>query len=446
MPGTITVASIAALAALSAYIIPPIRHELKVLGVGRPAITSTIANAADYVKIEDTTHCEDLHYYAPANLLFTACEDRHTRFSWFPPLGSFEPPADGTQGSIHVVDPQVCYNFLQSLKERGKETDKEQTMKSIRLSFIGFDKTFVTHGIDVIADPSAKNTVYIFAVNHQPNPEFVASRREHIQKSNSRVELFRHVIGTSTAKHIRTISHPRVETPNDIYAISPTEFYVTNDHFYREGLMRELESVAPVKWSNTQLVSITDLYATSPSEGLEVQTALTGIKNNNGLGHVHESEEITVVSAERGILYRAFPHAENKTLEVKESIHLDSTLDNPTWYHDRWATDSDDRSGYILAGLARGIDLASNTKNPEAKDPVYVWLVQRNPSHTSPEGQQEGNWEKKLIFQDDGAKVRTASAAVVIGIDPKLEGGKKRGWLFVTGFMSENMVATKIDL
>ncbi|KAI5204712.1 serum paraoxonase/arylesterase family protein [Aureobasidium subglaciale] len=429
MPGTITVASIAALAALSTYIIPPIRHELKVVGVGRAAIISTIANAADYVKIEDTTHCEDLHYYAPANLLFTACEDRHTRFSWFPPLGSFEPPVDGTQGSIHVVDPK--------------------TMKSIRLSFIGFQETFVTHGIDVIADPSAKNTVLIFAVNHQPNPEFVASRREHIQKSNSRIELFKHVIGTSTAKHVRTISHPRIETPNDIYAINPTQFYVTNDHFYREGLMRELEGVAPVKWSNTQLVSITDLYATSASEGVEVQTALTGIKNNNGLGHVHGSEEVTIVSAERGILYRAFSHAENKTLAIKESIHLDSTLDNPTWYHDAWATENDDRSGYILAGLARGIDLASNTKNPDAKDPVYVWLVQKTASATpsaNVDAGKEGEWEKKLVFQDDGSKVRTASAAVVIGIDPKLEGGKKKGWLFVTGFMSENMVATKIDL
>ncbi|KAI5237861.1 serum paraoxonase/arylesterase family protein [Aureobasidium subglaciale] len=440
MPGTITVASIAALAALSAYIIPPIRHELKVLGVGRPTITSTIANAADYVKIEDTTHCEDLHYYAPANLLFTAC------FPGFLHWEVLNRQQMARREVFMLLIPRCVASFLQSLKERGKEIDREQTMKSIRLSFIGFDQTFVTHGIDVIADPSAKDTVYIFAVNHQPNPEFVASRREHIQKSNSRIELFRHVIGTSTAKHIRTISHPRVETPNDIHAISPTEFYVTNDHFYREGLMRELESVAPVKWSNTQLVSITDLYATSPSEGLEVQTALTGIKNNNGLGHIHESEEVTVVSAERGILYRTFPHAENKTLEVRESIHLDSTLDNPTWYHDPWATDSDNRSGYILAGLARGLDLASNTKNPEAKDPVYVWLVQRNPSPTLSEGQQEGNWEKKLIFQDDGAKVRTASAAVVIGIDPKLEGGKKRGWLFVTGFMSENMVATKIDL
>jgi hypothetical protein len=51
-----------------------------------------------------------------------------------------------------------------------------------------------------------------------------------------------------------------------------------------------------------------------------------------------------------------------------------------------------------------------------------------------------------LVFADDGEKMRTASAAVIVGIDPRKEGGKKKGWLFVTGFMSENMVATKIDL
>ncbi|KAK6005815.1 hypothetical protein QM012_007457 [Aureobasidium pullulans] len=427
MPGTTAILSVAALAALSAYIVPPIRHELKVVGVGR-TVVSTIPNAVDYVKIEDTTHCEDLHYYAPANLLFTACEDRHTRFEWFPPLGSFDPPEDGTQGSIHVIDPE--------------------TMKSIRLSFLNFDKTFVTHGIDVIADPQAKDAVYIFAVNHYPNPEFVSTRREHIVKSNSRIELFRHVIGSSTLKHVRTISHKLIETPNDIYAVSPNGFYVTNDHRHREGLMRELEMVAPFGWSNTIHVSITDSTAYSDTAGVEATIALTGIKNNNGLGHVHDFNEVTVISAERGILYRCFADPQNKTLSIEETVHLDSTLDNPSWYHDPWASADDDKSGYVLAGLARGIDLAGHTRDPSAKDPAYVWLMQRQQSSSSidKDAQAEGAWEKKLVFADDGAKVRTASAAVIVGINPKKEGGKKKGWLFVTGFMSENVVATKIDL
>lgn len=327
-------------------------------------------------------------------------------------------------------------------------------MKSIRLSFVNFDKTFVSHGIDVIADPQAKDAVYIFAVNHVPNPEFVSSGDEHIDKSSSRIELFRHVIGSSTVKHIRTISHKLIETPNDVLAVSPTEFYVTNDHRYRDGLMRELEMFAPLRWSTTYHVSITDLNASSDTEGFKVIPALTGIKNNNGLGSVHGSNEVTVASAERGILYRCVPDPRTKTLSIEETVHMDSTLDNPSWYHDRWASANDDKSGYVLGGLVRAIDLFANTKNPEAKDPTYVWLVQRQQSAspttgnftTSKDVQAAGDWQKRLVFADDGTKLRTASAAVIVGIDPKEEGGKKKGWLFATGFMSDNVVATKIDL
>lgn len=110
MPGLFTYASVVALAALSAYVYPPVRHELTVVGIGRAIPQSTIpssSSSADYVRIEDTYHCEDLHHYTPANLLFAACEDRPTRFGWFPPLHNFEPPVDGTQGSFHVIDPEV---------------------------------------------------------------------------------------------------------------------------------------------------------------------------------------------------------------------------------------------------------------------------------------------------------------------------------------------------
>lgn len=325
-------------------------------------------------------------------------------------------------------------------------------MTSKRLKFENFDSTFVTHGIDVIQDPKAKNAVYIFAVNHQPNPQWASTRREHLPKSNSQIELFRHVLGSKTIKHIRTIRHPLINTPNDIYATSPTSFYVTNDHRHREGIMRTFEMVFPVGWSDIVHVSITSLPPSTPSQGLEITKALTGIKSNNGLGHVNvrgeDTDEVTIISAEQGILYRAQPEA-NKTLTVKETIHLDSTLDNPSWYSDPWATADDDASGYVLAGLARGIDLGGNAHNPDAKDPPYVWLVRRAGGSKAAREQDANSvaqWEKKLVFADDGSRVRTASVAVIVGIDPKLEGGRKKGWLFVTGFMSENMVATKIDL
>lgn len=107
MPGLTTYASIAALAAFATYVAPSVRHDMKVVGVGRSVPETTIPNALDYNKIEDTVHCEDMHHYLPADVLFAACEDRRTRFDWFPPLHNFEPPAEGTQGSFHVIDPKV---------------------------------------------------------------------------------------------------------------------------------------------------------------------------------------------------------------------------------------------------------------------------------------------------------------------------------------------------
>lgn len=98
---------IALLALLGSYLYPSIKLRLTVLGVFRNPTVLTTLQEGDLVKIEDTVQCEDLHYYEPAKLLFTACQDSPAgRFMWFPPLATFDTPLF-TQGSIHVVDPKV---------------------------------------------------------------------------------------------------------------------------------------------------------------------------------------------------------------------------------------------------------------------------------------------------------------------------------------------------
>lgn len=90
-----------------AVALPPFFHQAKVLGVLRTPSSTPIA-PENYVAISDTTHCEDIHYYSPANVLFTACEDNNsTRYEWFPPLVIFDRPEVIGQGSIHVIDPKV---------------------------------------------------------------------------------------------------------------------------------------------------------------------------------------------------------------------------------------------------------------------------------------------------------------------------------------------------
>jgi hypothetical protein len=227
-----------------------------------------------------------------------------------------------------------------------------------------------------------------------------------------------------------------IQTPNDIVAVSPTSFYVTNDHYYREGFLRHIEDVYyGGKWSSTIFVQIKDMKARDSNAGIEASVALTGLHNNNGLGHGRTPNEIAIGSASSGNIHIAniLP---NQTIEVLETIELDSAVDNPSYFSDSFADIDGDSSGFISAGLSKAVHLGKSLGVADGTEPAMIWLVKPN----------NGNWEKKLLFEDDGKRLRSAATAVLIGIDPALEGGKKKGWLFATGFYSRSAVAVKVDL
>ncbi|CAI7575942.1 unnamed protein product [Penicillium glandicola] len=401
--------------ALVAFLAGPISHFVQITGVFLTPNPTVLGEGQGPIHIKDTIHCEDVHHYRPANLLFTACEDdKNTRFSWFPPLGNLLPLM--AQGSIHVIDPK--------------------TMKSTRLVFENFQGPFLTHGIDVIKDPDQSDAVYIYAVNHMANPAyFEAGNPKGVPKAQSQIELFHHVLNSKSIRHVRSINHPLIKTPNDIYAISPVSFYVTNDHFYREGPMRLLEDVwLSAQWSSIIHVQIPDLA--SKDAPIEASVALTGLWNNNGLGHGRTDHEIIISSAMGGEIFLATRHESNHSISIDTSVSVSSLADNPSYYHDPYSTDSHDASGFLVAGVSQAIHMLANAKDPNALDPIQVWYMTLN-SHT-------GVWEKKVLFEDDGSRIRTASAAVLVPIEPKA--GKKLAWLFVTGFMSESMVAVQVEL
>ncbi|CZR47794.1 uncharacterized protein FPRO_13461 [Fusarium proliferatum ET1] len=407
---------------LGVFLARPVTRVTTVLGFFRTP-SSTIVSDADFITIDDTIVCEDVHLHS--GLLYTACEDSYApRFSWFPGLGVLHDPltASKSRGSIHVIDPK--------------------TFKSKRLEFEGFQGPFITHGIDVIDDPKDKNGVYIFAVNHLPNPEYlqhiVDGKKEAFggNKAASQIEIFHHRVGSSSVKYVRSISHPLIQTPNDIVALSPTSFYVTNDHQYREGLMRQVEDMYyGAKWSNTIYVEITDTASKDSTAGFSASVALTGLHNNNGLGHGKTPNEIAIGSAASGDVHISTVRPDH-TIQVLETIPFDTAVDNPFYYSDKFASGDNDSSGYVSAGLSKACELANSIGIDTATEPVTVWLAQR----------KNGKWENKILFEDDGKRLRSAATAVLIGIDPKLEGGKKKGWLFVTGFYSQHIAAVKVDL
>ncbi|KAK0619382.1 hypothetical protein B0T14DRAFT_432014 [Immersiella caudata] len=407
------------LLAYAVYVLgPPIHHSLTVLGVFRRDPLSTLS-AEEFIIIRDTTHCEDLHYYAPSGSLFAACEDNpDTRFGWFPPLANFDDPELGKRGrgSIHVIDPKA----------------RHPTMKSQRLTFENFDSTFVTHGIDVIADPEQGDdgkAVFIFAINHLPDGTHPNAR--------SQIEVFHHAIGSSTIRHIRSVWHPLIRTPNDLYASSPTSVYVTNDHWYREGLLRGIEDAfSGAKWTDTVLLKI-DLSITTDSEvGVVGSVALDNMHNNNGLGHGRSPNEILIADAAGGMLSigQVLP---NGNITVVDTLQAESVIDNPSYFTDA-ATGV---SGFVLPGIARAVDLEHTKRDPDATNSVMVWFAWEQEAPLP-------RWGQRLLFQDDGSKIRSASAAVLVRAESAESIGKveRQAWLFVTGFQSANMIAVKVDL
>ncbi|KAI1856310.1 uncharacterized protein JN550_013860, partial [Neoarthrinium moseri] len=402
-----------------AYLYPGIQRVITVLGVFRTPATVQLTSSEDLVYVDGTIHCEDVHYHAPSHKLFTACEDSPvTRFGWFPPLAKFNASVlNQARGGLFVIDPV--------------------TKKAQKLELEKFRGPFVTHGIDVIPDPGKREgeAVYIFAVNHLPNPEFYsyasgyqvdpeATAGKAVPKARSQIEVFYHKVGSSKAQHIRSVWHPAIKTPNDIFALSPQHFLVTNDHYYREGLMREVEDIYPgAKWSNTLDIEVSDLSKTAEaSSGVKVKVVVDSIHNNNGLSHGRTENEVLIGSAVGGSLHFGSISHDPSSVQVGDILYLDSAIDNPSYFVDPYGgtASSADKSGYVLAGLGRAIDLSKTKHDPHGKDPVVVWYAKKS---------EDGAWNTRLLFEDDSSRIRSASAAVLVAIDPAKEDGKRRAWL-----------------
>ncbi|RSL86272.1 hypothetical protein CEP51_002894 [Fusarium floridanum] len=401
---------------------------VRVLGFFREKNNTIVQDPSHLIFINDTIQCEDIHFEEKSGKLFLACEDSYEgRFEWFPPLANFHDPslAAKSTGSIHVVDPE--------------------SKQSQRLKFVNFRGPFNTHGIDVIPNhDSAEAAVYIFAVNHPPDlaecPDTV-NLRGCKANSASRVEIFHHVIGSDVATHLRSVQHPLISTPNDILAQSPHSFYVTNDHYYKEGALRFLEMLYwGAKWSTTVFVELDSLTSANPAADVNAHVAASGIHNQNGLGR-GKSGEILIGCAGTGVLKVGKASTENPAIQVVSSVKVDSTIDNPSYFLDPYANSTFDASGYILAGLSRAADLPKTTTDPTGTDGSMVWYI------PSRQGDAESStMSARLLFEDDGERIRFATAAVMIAIDPKLEHGQRWAWLFVTGAFAKSMLAVKINL
>jgi len=67
--------------------------------------------------------------------------------------------------------------------------------------------------------------------------------------TGSTIEIFHLSVSSLTTTHVRTLRHPLVHTPNSIAAITDTEIYFTNDHYFpvrKNALLAKAETYLAV--------------------------------------------------------------------------------------------------------------------------------------------------------------------------------------------------------
>ena len=96
---------------LMSFFLPTIFRLVRVFGVFRVVRNTPIATQAGFTIIDDTPHCEDMHFHEPSYQIFAAGEaDEVVRFKWWPIVNNFEllkVPSSQAQGKLKVIDVKV---------------------------------------------------------------------------------------------------------------------------------------------------------------------------------------------------------------------------------------------------------------------------------------------------------------------------------------------------
>ncbi|XP_020855646.1 serum paraoxonase/lactonase 3 [Phascolarctos cinereus] len=163
----------------------------------------------------------------------------------------------------------------------------------------GFDvQSFNPHGISTFIDKD--NVVYLYVVNHP--------------QMKSTVEIFQ--FEGDSLFYLKTITHELLSSVNDIVVLGPEQFYATNDHYFTNYFLRQLELYLDLQWTNV-------IYY-SPGEVKEVAN---GLSFANGIT-VSPDRKYVYVAAVTSHSIHVMKRHDNWSLTQEKVLDLGILVDN----------------------------------------------------------------------------------------------------------------------
>lgn len=223
---------------------------------------------------------------------------------------------------------------------------------------------FYPHGISLFtADDSTKT---LFVINH--------SREGHV------IERF--LIEDNKAIHLQSITSPAFLNPNDIHAISPTEFYLTNDHNVSPKFVRVVTDFLKIGTG-------TVVY----HDGDKGSIVAEGIPYANGIHTSKDGKKLFVASTNVNELL-VYNINDDKTLE-EEAVHDTGVgVDN---------IELDDAGNLYIGCHPQLLKFLGHSKDSTKLSPTVILKITYNEASKS--------FNQEIIYTDDGSNLSGGSVA-----------------------------------
>lgn len=180
----------------------------------------------------------------------------------------------------------------------------------------------------------------------------------------------------------QTIEDPALVSPNDLVAVGPSTFYVSNDHGHPTGVMRTLEDYLRLNLSDVRYY-----------DGETFTEILSGIGGANGINVSADGKTLYLSAASERTLRVYDRDAESGALTEKAAVSLAGFVDNIELMDD----------GSLLVGIHPKIfDLLAHFNDPEALSPSHIVRVK-------PAG--ENLYDVETVYLDLGEAISGASVA-----------------------------------
>jgi len=229
-----------------------------------------------------------------------------------------------------------------------------------------FEKPFAPHGISIFKKDSSYT---VAAINHTKEGEFI--------------EIFE-LIGRELT-HQKTLKNERIFSPNDLVLLDENRFYFTNDHKYKEGILRLAEDYLGLAVSNV-------VYY----DGENYSEVADGIAYANGINY-DVKRRLLFVASPRDFLVKVYQKNEDHTLTFIENIDCKTGVDN---------IEFDTENTLWIGAHPSLLDFNAYAKGDKAIAPSEIIKINYI---------EKGNYNLEQVYMEDGSTMAAATVAAPYG-------------------------------